>query len=348
LPPALQNHPENLPLSQVDTNFWLGALLTILQGSVFVHFMPQILSELGIATAIATAPVALDMPFVAHAGVTAGLLALPGLLSLAADTASIPLQNAITSLRNQWESRLDTTEHRVVVELYETIMKSDQPIDETLREFDPDGDGKITCWECKQALGHLKLPDTQCETLMGLMKKHFGNVDSLEIDAWLDYFQELYVNAREADLAHSEKRNMSRFRQLDNELASKKTFVEIFNGLDTDDDGFISENEFSTWIDKSNLKHPLSKKDQHELFRSADVLGHGRLNLFEFMSVMRKIVRVGIQEMYVSLFVDVLFPYYCPHPDSQLCCHSCLLLLEDMATCRWHGPLLRLTGRGSD
>jgi Ca2+-binding EF-hand superfamily protein len=286
-----------LPLSQVDTNFWLGALLTILQGSVFVHYLPQILSELGLDSAIVTAPVALDLPFAAHAGVTAGLLALPGLVSLAADKASIPLQNAITSLRNKWESRIDSTDHRVVIELYETIMKSDQPIDETLREFDPDGDGKISCWECKQALRHLKLPDTQCETLMGLMKKHFGNVDSLEIDAWLDYFQELYVNARDAELKQSEKKNLSRFRQLDNELPSKKTFVESFNGLDTDDDGFISEKEFSTLIDKSNLKNPLSKDDKHELFRSADVRGHGRLNLFEFMSVMRKIVRVGIQEM---------------------------------------------------
>jgi Ca2+-binding EF-hand superfamily protein len=281
----------------VDTNFWLGALLTVLQGSVFVHYMPQILSDLGFDPAIATAPVALTVPFAAHSAVTAGLLALPGLVSLAADNASIPLQNAITSLRNQWESRSDSNQHRLIIELYDTIMKSDQPIQETLREFDPDGDGKISCWECKQALGHLQLPDTQCETLMGLMKQHFGDVDSLEIDAWLDYFQELYVNAREAELRPSDKKNMSRFRQLDNELPSKKTFVEIFNDLDTDDDGFISEKEFSTMIDKSNLKRPLSQKEKHDLFSKADVLGHGRLNLFEFMGVMRKIVRVGIQEM---------------------------------------------------
>jgi Ca2+-binding EF-hand superfamily protein len=297
LPPAFQK-PENLSLSQVETNFWLGALLTVLQGSVFVHYMPQILSELGVDPAIATAPVAFDMPFAAHAAVTAGLLALPGLVSLAADKASIPLQNAITSLRNQWESRNDSMEHRVIIEVFDKIMKSEQSIQETLREFDPDGDGKITCWECKQALSHLKLAGTQCDTLMGLMKQRFGNADSLEIDSWFDYFQELYVNAREAEMKRSEKKKMRRLRQqVDNVLPSKKTFVEIFNDLDKDGDGFISEIEFSSMIDKSKLKNPLSNEEKHELFSKADLLGHGRLNLFEFMSMMRKIVRVGIQEM---------------------------------------------------
>lgn len=337
LPPAFQK-PENLSLSQVETNFWLGALLTVLQGSVFVHYMPQILSELGADPAIATAPMALDMPFAAHSVVTAGLLALPGLVSLAADKASIPLQTAITSLRNQWETRNDSTEHRVIIEMYDAIMKSDQPIQEALREFDPDGDGKITCWECKQALRHLKLPETQCETLMGLMKQHFGNVDSLEIDSWLNYFQELYVNARDAEMKLSEKKNMHRWRQLDNELSSKKTFVEIFNDLDTDDDGYISEKEFSTMIDKSNLKNPLDKEEKHKLFSSADLLGHGRLNLFEFMSMMRKIVRVGIQEMYVHCqSVAVLAVII----KLTIVVHSfVILLLEDMATCLWHGRLL--------
>jgi Ca2+-binding EF-hand superfamily protein len=291
-------NPENLSMSQVETNFWLGALLTVLQGSVFVHYMPNILSDVGLDPAIAAATPALDMPFVAHAVITVGLLALPGLVSLAADKASIPLESMVTSLRSQWEKKTESSERRVVIDLYDRIMQSDKPLKEILSEFDPDGDGMISCWECKQALGHLNLPENQCETLMGLMKRRFGSdIKSLAIESWLDFFQELYYNARQAELGHSEKKHESHLRQLGNELPSKKTFVEIFNDLDKDGDGFISEEDFSAMLDKSNLKTPLTDQEKHELFSNADRLGDGRLNLFEFMSMMRKIVRVGIQEI---------------------------------------------------
>jgi Ca2+-binding EF-hand superfamily protein len=236
------------------------------------------------------------MPFVAHAFITAGLLALPGLVSLAADKASIPLESMISSLRSQWEKKTDSTERRVVIDLYDRVMKSNQPLQETLREFDPDGDGMISCWECKQALRRLELPENQCETLMGLMKRRFGNTTTVAIESWLDYFQELYLNARQGELGPSEKKQRSRLRQLGEELPSKKTFVEIFNDLDKNNDGFISEEDFSALLD-SNLKTPLTKQERHELFGNADRQGNGLLNLFEFMSMMRKIVRVGIQEI---------------------------------------------------
>ena len=142
----------------------------------------------------------------------------------------------------------------MVIDLYDTIMKSNKPLQETLREFDPDGDGMISCWECKQALGHLNLPENQCETLMGLMKRRFGDIKSLAIESWLDYFQELYFNARQAELGPSEKKQKSRLRQLGNELPSKKTFVEIFNDLDKDNDGFISEEDFSAMLEQEQFE----------------------------------------------------------------------------------------------
>jgi hypothetical protein len=64
-----------------------------------------------------------------------------------------------------------------------------------------------------------------------------------------------------------------------------------------DNDGFISEEDFSSFLDRSNLKTPLSDQERHELFGNADRRWDGRLNLFEFKSMMRKIVRVGIQEI---------------------------------------------------
>lgn len=296
LPKAFQR-PENMSMSQVETNFWLGALITTLQGSILVHYMPKILSDVGIDPAIAAATPALDMPFLAHSAITAGLLALPGLLSLAADKVSVPLESAITSLRSQWGKRTDSVEHEVVIDLYEAIMKSDKPLQETLMEFDPDGDGMITCWECKQALGHLNLPENQCETLMGLMKQRFGDVETLAIESWLDYLQELYLYAQQDGSEPSERKNMSYMQRVGNELSSKKTFVEIFNDLDKDNDGFISEKEFGALLEKSNFKAPLTEEEKHELFSDADRLGHGYLNLFEFMSMMRKFVQIGIQEI---------------------------------------------------
>lgn len=297
LPPMLQK-PENMALSQVETNFWLGALLTALQGSVFVHYMPKILSIVGLDPAIATAPPALNMPFVAHSAVTAGLLAFPGLLSLAADKASIPLESILTTMKSHWEKRTNSIERRVVIDLYETVMSSDKSLAETLKEFDPDGDGMITCWECKQALGHLNLPETQCETMMGLMKRRFGdNIKAVQIESWLDYFQELYVNAQQAEAKSTENDRVSQLQRMGNELSSKKTFVEIFNDLDKDGDGFISFEELSALLDKGNLKTPLTEQEKREVFDAADWKMSGNLNLFEFMGIMRKIVRVGIQEI---------------------------------------------------
>eukprot|EP00977_Amphora_coffeiformis_P016729 scaffold5254_cov165-Amphora_coffeaeformis.AAC.3 len=225
LPPALQK-PENMPMSQ---------------GSVLVHYMPKLLSDLGMDPAIATAGPALDMPFLEHTVITAGLLALPGLLSLAADKISKPLESFI---QVKWGNEEESAEQEVVVDLYESIMKSDRSIKDTLSEFDPDGDGIISCWECKQALQGLHIPEGQCETLMTLMKRRFGDVDTLSIASWLDYFQELYTTAKERQF---DKKNEQKPRSTwqGNELQSKKTFVEIFNDLDKDGDGFISEKELS-------------------------------------------------------------------------------------------------------
>jgi Ca2+-binding EF-hand superfamily protein len=259
--------------------------------------MPKILSDVGIDPAIASASPALDASFLAHSVITAGLLAFPGLLSLAADKASGPLESFITEMQGKWEKGTELAERETVLDLYETIMKSDRPLQEMLSDFDPDGDGMISCWECKQALGKLDIPESQCETLMGLMKRRFGDAETLAIESWLDYFQELYISARKGGSQPLEEKRTSQLQRLGNELPSKKTFVEIFNDLDKDGDGFISEKDFGGFLDKSNLRHPLTEQEKHEVFTKADILGNGRLNLFEFMSMMRKIVRVGIQEI---------------------------------------------------
>lgn len=110
--------------------------------------------------------------------------------------------------------------------------------------------------------------------------------DSLPIEAFLDAFQQLYVEARGTDASLPRKV----------QLETKKTFVELFNELDTDGDGFIMPGDFDFLIDR-DFKIKRSWEDKLELFRSADVIGQGRLNLFEFMTMIRKIAQAGIQEI---------------------------------------------------
>jgi Ca2+-binding EF-hand superfamily protein len=271
LVPSPFQDPKNLALSQVETNFWMGALLTVLQGSVLVHYMPTILSDLGMDPTIATATPALDLPFLTHSIITVGLLALPGMLSLAADRLSIPLEHFVKSLRSHWGKGADAVvKRRIVIDIYETIMKSDKPIKETLREFDPDGDGMITCWECKRALGHLNLPEHQCETLMGLMKRRVGDRQTIPIETWLDNFQQIYLDARQRELGIAEKQQESRLMDLGNALQTKKTFVEIFDELDEDNDGFISKEDFGSLLDKNKIS--LTDQEKQEVFTNADLV----------------------------------------------------------------------------
>ena len=81
-----------MQVSQVETNFYMGALLTILQGSVLLHYMPRIFYDLGIDPIIATTPPSFDSAFYIHAVASAILLALPGLLTLMVDKVAVPLE----------------------------------------------------------------------------------------------------------------------------------------------------------------------------------------------------------------------------------------------------------------
>jgi len=171
--------PKNVQPSQVETNFWMGGLLTILQGSVLAHYMPIILHDLGIDTTIAMAEPALDPSFMAHAAATVILLALPGLLALFAEEISYPLENALLSLRNSLGTSTieeEKANRRIIIDAYETMLQSDGPFQETLAEFDPDGDGRISCWEFERVLvEELQLPVDQREILVNLIRQRLGN-----------------------------------------------------------------------------------------------------------------------------------------------------------------------------
>jgi len=308
-PSAFQD-PKNLKVSQVETNYWLGALLTVLHGSVLVHYMPQILNDLGLNPSIVFAAPALNGPFLAHSTVTAGLLALPGLLSLAADSLSMPLETITRKLQNRW-GKIDQKAilgRRLVIDLYQSMMKSGKSIQEGLKDLD--GDGKISSWEVERALSNIGVPRNEGKTLVQLMKNRFGSFDCVPVETWIDNFQQLYLEAQEEERDYETTRQSPRF-PFENTLQTKKTFVEIFDELDKDHDGFIEEQEFMGLLAKNGIE--ITEEEKHSLFAAADVLHEGRLNLFEFMSTMRKIVRVGIQEIgygYLPLAWAALTAYW--------------------------------------
>ena len=66
---------------------WQVALMALLQGAVYVHYIPRILSDLHIdPSVVATAQFGAGEPFLWHSLVTAGLLVAPTALILAVDS----------------------------------------------------------------------------------------------------------------------------------------------------------------------------------------------------------------------------------------------------------------------
>lgn len=274
----------------METNFWLGGIITILQGSVALHYLPKILNAVGLDLALATAEPAFDLPFAIHAALAAVILAFPGTLSLTADVASVPLE----SLVNVWKRELTPrpAENAAIVNLYESMMKQDTDIGETMNEWDLDGDGIVSDWELMEGFKLLNIPEYQHDLLQNVLKQ--GEEGSMNLSTLMDNIQELYLDIKEV-----KKPSPPTYQsiQAENELETKLTFVEIFNKLDKDGTGYISKEEFATMSDLGHYKIPLSEQESSDLFDKADYFGLGRLNLFEFMSIMRKTVKIGIQEI---------------------------------------------------
>ena len=187
VPSAFQD-PKQLEISQVETNFWMGALLTVLQGSVLAHYLPKIFYDIGLDPAIVEAVPSLETPFLTHAAFAATLMALPGLLSLAADSLSLPLETAVSKLGDRWgkvdERKLE--ERKVIVDIYNKIMQSDKSLKMLIGEFDPDGDGMISTWEIESALDHLEIPKDRQEIFLQAMSQRITPGKGTKVETWLD------------------------------------------------------------------------------------------------------------------------------------------------------------------
>lgn len=271
--------------SQVKTNFWFGGIITILQGSVILHYLPKILHDLGIDPTIATSKPAFDVPFAIHSALSAVILAAPGTVALVADFVAVPLE----SLSNVWKRELThyPAENAAIKNLYGSLLNGGKSFLSDIEKWDIDGDGRIAGWEMVEGFNALKIPQSQQKLLLNLLKQDKASM-------LIDEIQDLYFAIKESEQP-SHPTYISIIKE--NELQTKLTFIEIFERLDTNDSGYLTKDEFRTISERGYLKIPLSEQESNDLFDSADILKSGKLNMFQFMSVMRKTVKVDIQEI---------------------------------------------------
>ena len=219
LPMRLQQRG-SLAKSQVKTNFWLGGIVTILQGSVVLHYLPKILHKVGMDISIATSKPALDLPFAIHAVLSAVILVSPGTLALVADLAAVPLE----SLSNVWKRELTPhpAENAAIVNLYESLLNQGMDFSTTMAEWDLDGDGRVSDWEMNEGFNALNIPENQQKLLQNVFKQE-NDVD-MTISMLIDEIQDLYFAIKETKQPlHPTYLSIIE----ENELQTKLTFIEM-------------------------------------------------------------------------------------------------------------------------
>ncbi len=290
LPKSIQSS-ENMALSQVETNFWLGGIVCILQGSVLLHYLPKILTDFGMDPTLATVGPAFNTSFATHALLAFAILGFPGGLSFIADTAAVPLESSVKVLQRQLTPT--PAENAAIKTLYESMLRQNADLSEAIKEWDQDGDGTVSDWEVKEVFKLLAIPEYKYDLLFNLL----GEEEGRTVSSLFDDIQELYFDVKEAQQGSTGLAATFKNQMCENDFETKLTFVEIFNRLDKDGSGFLSRDEFTSMSKGGYFKKSLSEDELSDLFDQADVLGAWRLNLFEFMSILRKNVKIGIQEI---------------------------------------------------
>ena len=241
--------------------------------------------------AIATAGPAFDAPFLTHAVLAFAVLGFPGGLSFLADKVAQPLESSVKVLRRQLTRT--PAENAAITTLYESMLMQNLDMSAAIKEWDQDGDGFVKDWEMEEAFKLLDIPEYEYRLLFNLLGKEEGRT----VSSLFDDIQELYFDVKEAQqgslcLAATYKNQMN-----ENDFETKLTFVEIFNKLDKNGNGYINKDEFIAMSKQGYFKKPLSEEELNDVFDEVDVLGTGRLSLFQFMSILRKNVTVGLQEI---------------------------------------------------
>ena len=207
---------------------------------------------------------------------------------------SVTLDLEVAGLESGWENQM-------VLKFYESLLRSDLTLQETIAMFDQDGDGKVSPLEFKQAIScsQVELPESQVNAVLRIIDRDASG--KLSVSAFLDRFQVVYSAATGGPEINKEE-----WKQLciiGRKLIGEKTRIDTFKKIDTNGDGYIDESEFHVAI--TSLKLPdMDPKKIQKLWKCVDVNGDGHLNYFEFAQAFEVVDTGGEGEKAVRGIID--------------------------------------------
>jgi len=185
----------------------------------------------------------------------------------------INLDLEVTGFEEGWENK-------VVLKFYESLLRSDLTLKQTLDMFDQDGDGKVSPLEFKQALAcaEADLPEAQVNAILRVIDRDANGM--LHVSDFLDRFQVVYSLASGGGIKMDEG-TRKLLNAVGRKLLGTRSRVDTFKTIDTNGDGYIDENEFCAAM-KSLKMQELTPQMSKKLWSVVDVNGDGHLNYFEF------------------------------------------------------------------
>jgi len=173
-------------------------------------------------------------------------------------------------------------ENKIVLKFYESLLRSDLTLKQTLEMFDQDGDGKVSPLEFKQALAcaQTNLPEAQVNAILRVIDRDASG--KLNVQDFLDRFQVVYNKTKEGEPALSpDLRNM--MGKIGRMLIGGNSRVDVFKRIDTNGDGYVDQKEFYAALDSLKLDG-VTQGQKQQIWAAVDVNGDGHLNYFEFTS----------------------------------------------------------------
>jgi len=172
-------------------------------------------------------------------------------------------------------------EHKVVLKVYEQMLRNDMALKDVINLFDQNGDGLVSPWEFKQALtaANSGVPDAQINAILRVIERDESG--RLDVKTFLDRFQVVYSQGKTAVGAAPSLATQQLMGKVGKALVGSKSRIEVFQAIDTNGDGYVDQNEFFQSLKKMKMDN-LSDAEKNDLWKAVDVNKDGHLNYLEF------------------------------------------------------------------